>query len=103
MSRPESLAGRIQAIDAARGAAMLFVFLSHFGLIYFTDTNATLLALSQDIGRVATPTFMIISGVMAGYLFESRQDFSGMRTKLRDRGLFYLVAGHLAITAATVS
>src|SRR5262249_42815026 len=41
-------AGRIEAIDAARGTAMLFVFLSHFGLIYFTGTHATLFALSQD-------------------------------------------------------
>jgi hypothetical protein len=96
---------RVRAIDAARGTAMLFVFLSHFGLVYFAPAGARFLyAISEGIGMVATPTFMIISGIMLGYLFQTRRErFEVIRRKLMDRGLFYLLVGHFLISCSQVS
>src|SRR5689334_17065341 len=93
---------RIGAIDAARGAAMLLVFFSHFGEVYFA-TASRMAHVTQDIGRIATPTFVIISGIMAGYLLRSRpQDFLRIRYRLQARGLFFLVVGHLIVTISQV-
>jgi uncharacterized membrane protein len=96
--------GRIRQIDAARGTAMLFVFVSHFGATFFQRNGATVLdKLFEGVGMVATPAFMIISGMMLGYLYHVRQDdFGKIRDKLRDRALFFLLVGHLLIALAHI-
>ena len=97
-------AERIHAIDAARGTAMLFVFLSHFGWVYFSQNGASAyLRVSALVGQVASPAFMIISGMMLGYLYRtSGGDFAGIRAKLIDRALFLLTIGRVFILIAHI-
>jgi uncharacterized membrane protein len=93
---------RFPVFDVARGTAMLFVLLSHFANEYFRGPdNEFLQDLLTEIGMVATPTFVIISGTMLGYLSVVRHgDLGRIKAKFIDRGLFYLVAGHLLISIA---
>jgi uncharacterized membrane protein len=95
-------AERFPLFDAARGTAMLFVLLSHFANEYFRSPDDEFLKdLLTEIGMVAMPTFVIISGTMQGYLSAVRQgDFARIKAKCVDRGLFYLVVGHLLISVA---
>ncbi len=96
-------AGRIGGIDSARGAAMLFVFIAHFGNGYFATAGARELAgLANLIGMVASPTFMAISGVVLGYLFVARRDAERLRDRYLDRGLFLLTIGRVFVVIAHV-
>ena len=95
-------ASRIAAIDAARGAAMLFVCLAHFADSYqFTsgaDTSGGYLVI---LGMIASPTFVMVSGLVAGFLAVTRAGtFTALRYKLFDRGLFLLVVGHTILAAS---
>ena len=96
--------GRLEGLDAARGAAMLFVCLSHFGLEYFRlmgDPPARVLC--YTVGRIASPTFMLISGITVAMLYEMRRaEFGRLRLTLLDRGLFLLTAGHVLIMLSTI-
>ena len=95
-------ARRLPAIDAARGAAMVLVCLSHFALKYIApaggDAPGTWLPF---VGHIASPMFFIISGSMVGYLFATRPDaFDRVRATLARRAMFFLTAGHLLILGA---
>jgi hypothetical protein len=46
---------------------------------------------------IATPTFVILNGVVLGALFRNLPDFTRLQTKLVDRGLFLLLVGHYLI------
>jgi uncharacterized membrane protein len=89
-------------IDAARGAAMFFVLLSHFSIVYFQgDARQTWGGLLSLIGMVASPTFTVVSGLLLGFLFATKgARFPAVRDKLVDRGLFLLTIGHVVIAAA---
>jgi uncharacterized membrane protein len=90
---------RLRAIDAGRGAAMLFVFLSHFGESYLQHNHMwqTLYA-CWKISMIASPSFMLISGMMLGYVFSTNNaGFQNFKFKLIDRGLFLLTIAHLLI------
>ena len=78
---------RIQAIDVARGVAMLMVFLSHFSLHYLYAVAGPGWFKAQSlVTHIATPAFVLVSGIMLGLLRASRGDFARMRDKLIDRG-----------------
>jgi uncharacterized membrane protein len=80
---------------------MLFVFVSHFSFSYFAadDPRARIL---QTITLMASPTFMLISGMLVGFLARTRPGrFQGIRIKLADRGLFLLTIGHVLIVAGS--
>ena len=96
---------RIQVIDAARGTAMFFVCLSHFAEVYFKGAeNSSLLQLSYRISMIASPTFMIISGSMLGFLYATHQnDFGRIKAKYLARGLFLLTLGHILIFLAHIA
>jgi hypothetical protein len=87
---------RIEAIDTARGGAMLFVFVAHFAQAYFEPLGDTRrAAILEHIGMVASPTFMLLSGMMLGWLGRVRaQRFAELRGRLIDRGLFLLLVAH---------
>ena len=92
-------ASRLLGIDAARGAAMLFVCLSHFSIEYFRPfrdrPEAHWLLM---VSLIASPTFMLVSGMMAGLLAETRGErFAAVRRDLASRGLFLLTVGHALI------
>jgi hypothetical protein len=73
---------------------MLFVFLSHFGGAYFPTQDHRGWALA-DLGMVASPTFMLISGMLIALLYRTQsREFASLRLKLVDRGLFLLVIAH---------
>jgi uncharacterized membrane protein len=85
---------RLRFLDAARGSVMLFVFLSHFGVAYFTpqDHRGWWLV---DLGMIASPTFMLISGALVAILYRTMPGaFSDLQLKLLDRGVFLLAIGH---------
>jgi predicted acyltransferase len=90
---------RLTSLDATRGAAMFMVCVSHFGLAYFGEAHvAHGVAWTYVLGLVASPTFMIISGSMLGYLFHARPaQFESFSLKLYDRGLFLLLVAHWLI------
>lgn len=80
---------------------MLFVFISHFGYVFFSDRAPLELRLSEIVGMVASPTFMVISGAMLGFLYSAGgHRFAWTRIVLMDRGLFLLTVGHLLIALA---
>jgi len=98
-------ASRIAAIDAARGATMLFVCLAHFADSYqFTsgaDTSGIYLVM---IGMIASPTFVTVSGLVAGFLAVTRtKTFDALCYKLFDRGLFLVIVGHTILAASGVA
>lgn len=92
-------ARRLHFIDAARATAMLFVFVSHFAESYFRSSGEDTPGVMRQITLIASPTFLVISGVMIGFLWRTRRDsFDGLRVRFTDRGLFLLTAGHLLIS-----
>jgi uncharacterized membrane protein len=95
---------RIRSLDATRGTAMIFVLISHFGLTYFGGNGQEHLEdWFERVGKVASPTFMVLSGMMAGFLYAMRQEgFRATRMRLADRGLFFLTFGHVVIAVAHV-
>jgi uncharacterized membrane protein len=90
---------RVASIDAARGSAMLFVCLAHFTNSYFFQNGQEWIGDKLvAIGMLASPTFVTISGLVAGFLSVTcRSSFPDLRRKLVDRGLFLLLAGHLIL------
>ena len=98
---------RFGSIDAVRGTAMLFVCIAHFTAIYLWRTGARELAsYLGTVGMIASPTFVIVSGMMVGFFAATNPGaFRDLRLKLLDRGVFILVVGHLllAITVTRTS
>ena len=86
--------GRVRGIDATRGAAMLFVCLAHFGYAYFGLNGADRTGwIVLTIARIASPTFMLISGIVLGILYAfHREDFSSLRDRLIPAGPLNLQA-----------
>jgi len=80
---------------------MFLVCLSHFGIFHLARGGA--LGTAQLIAHLAIPattTFMLVSGVVLGILFEQTRDRAALATKLFNRGLFLLAPGHLLIRMA---
>lgn len=103
LTGPALAAGpRLQAVDAMRGTAMLLVFVSHFADTFFVAATETRLHLElQVLGYLATPSFMLLSGLMLGLLLERRrEDFAPVRRALQRRGVFLLTLGHVLIALA---
>ena len=95
---------RVASIDSARGAAMLFVCLAHFANAYHfssgADASGIYLVL---VGMVASPTFVTVSGLVAGFLAVTRSgSFGQLRIKLIDRGFFLLLVGHTVLALSHV-
>jgi uncharacterized membrane protein len=94
-----SAAPRSGDLDAARGAAMVLVCLSHFTSAFFPSTD--LPGPRQWLGiitLVASPTFVLLSGILLGWRFRiAPERFARFRARLLDRAIFLLTIGHLAI------
>src|SRR5690349_11865272 len=84
---------RLRFLDAARGTAMLFVLLSHFGAVFFRSSARSLWAVAfTRVGMIASPAFILISGVLLGVLYKaSGPRFRSFRIKAIDRGLLLLL------------
>lgn len=78
---------------------MLFSCLAHYGWwIGPTQTRATGMLLS--IAMVATPTFLLLSGTVTGWLICSAANPQRTQLKLLNRGLFLLTLGHILVSLA---
>src|SRR4051812_43498491 len=88
---------RIVAVDAARGAVMLFSCLAHFAWWIHASYPAQGDALAA-IGMVATPAFLLISGAMVGMLCaRNHRRGADLKSQFFNRGLFLLTVGHISI------
>jgi len=101
---PKYVSSRVASIDAARGAAMVFVCLSHFSNAYFFGAGEGAEGMYLVvIGMIASPTFVTVSGLVAGFLATTRSEsFDQLRLKLIDRGLFLLIVGHAILAFSGV-
>lgn len=81
---------------------MLFVCLSHFAGTYLFQTGAEDVgAQLAVVGMIASPTFVAVSGLVAGFLsVTDPRGYTHVRRKLLDRGVFLLLIGH-AVLAVT--
>ncbi len=95
---------RLHAVDAARGTAMLAVFLSHFLYAYGTvHEHFVLPGLLLHVSMLASPTFMIVSGMMLGLLYASHRDNYGpTRTRFINRGVLLLTVARVLIMGAHI-
>jgi acyltransferase-like protein len=85
-------------MDAVRGAAMLGVVLAHSAEYLDPGKHLSLSSALVTIGMFATPTFLLLSGTVCGYLRESNaRDPRRFRLTILGRGLFLLTLGHLIL------
>jgi hypothetical protein len=84
---------------------MLFVCLAHFTNTYFfLNGHDEAGAYLVGIGMIASPTFIAVSGLVAGFLAITRQkSFASLQRKLFDRGLFLLLVGHVILALSGVA
>lgn len=102
--KPRYGSSRVASIDSARGAAMLFVCLAHFANAYHFRSGADASGIYLVIiGMIASPTFVTVSGMVAGFLSVTRSSsFRSLQQKLVDRGLFLLIVGHTILAASGI-
>jgi uncharacterized membrane protein len=102
VQRSERASARLRFLDAARGLTMIFVLLSHFAFMYFTAPEQKVWSdLLGRIGMIATPTFVILSGMVLGLQYQAAgAGFGRIQARFIDRGLFLLLVGHVIISLA---
>ena len=100
MSRPLDESDRLLPVDAVRGMAMFFIGVSHISF-YLINDSGVLATYARAIGFIATPNFLLMSGLACGYqLAHSPTTVTALR--IVDRGLFAVLVGHLLVTASIV-
>jgi uncharacterized membrane protein len=100
MSRPMDENDRLLPVDAVRGIAMFFIGVSHISF-YLINDSGILATYARAIGFIATPNFLLMSGLACGYqLAHSPTTVTALR--IVDRGLFAVLVGHLLVTASIV-
>jgi uncharacterized membrane protein len=91
---------RLLPVDAVRGIAMIFIGVSHLSF-YLINDSASLASQMRAIGFVATPNFLLMSGLACGYqLAHSPTTATALRSV--DRGLFAFLVGHLLVTGSII-
>lgn len=82
---------------------MLLVCLAHFGFVYFAAEGSPDGGLLYTVTMLASPTFMVISGMMMGFLAERRKAGpSNTARTLVGRGIFLLTVGHALIVISCI-
>jgi uncharacterized membrane protein len=100
---------RLHELDAARGIAMLLVCTSHFLAVYTyaspeTPAHGWLLETLILLCRCASPTFILVSGIMLGFQADVRgRQFAVFRLRLLDRALFLVSIGHILVWLSLVT
>lgn len=95
---------RLRALDVSRGVAMLCVCLAHFVHVAIDVIGPwpAFLAM-QAMSMIASPAFMLFSGMTLGYTFASApQRFERFAIRLRERGLLLLTVVHALLIPAHV-
>lgn len=91
---------RLHELDAARGVAMLLVCMSHFVSIHFVrdvESNVRLVEAFWAVSKLATPTFVLVSGILMGYQFETAASAARFRMHVLDRALFLVTIVHMIL------
>jgi uncharacterized membrane protein len=91
---------RLLPVDAVRGIAMFFIGVSHLNF-YLINDSATLASDLRAIGFLATPNFLLMSGLACGYQLAASPT-TGTALRIVDRGLFAFLVGHLLVAASLV-
>lgn len=91
---------RLLPVDAVRGIAMLFIGVSHVSF-YLINDAPTLPSLLRAIGFLASPNFLLMSGLACGYQL-ARSPTTATALRSVDRGLSALLAGHLLVAGSLV-
>lgn len=90
-------AGRVQAIDATRGVAMLAVFLGHFAECYLREHGFPMRPV-YVLSQLASPTFMLISGTLLGFFHVTRRArFGDVARNYFGRALFLATISRVLI------
>ena len=77
---------RLLPVDAVRGIAMFFIGVSHISF-YLINDSGILATYARAIGFIATPNFLLMSGLACGYQL-ARSPTSVTALRIVDRGLF---------------
>lgn len=91
---------RLLPIDAVRGIAMFFIGVSHISF-YLINDSATLPTHLRAIGYLATPIFLLVSGLACGYQLAASPT-AATALRIVDRGLFVFLVGHLLVAGSLV-
>jgi uncharacterized membrane protein len=91
---------RLLPVDAVRGIAMLFIGVSHISF-YLINDSARLVTELRAIGFVATPVFLLMSGLACGYQLAAAPT-AATAWRIVDRGLFTFLIGHLLVAGSLV-
>jgi uncharacterized membrane protein len=91
---------RLLPIDAVRGIAMFFIGVSHISF-YLINDSATFASHMRAIGFVATPNFLLMSGLACGYQL-AHSPTTATALRIVDRGLFAFLVGHLLVTGSII-
>lgn len=77
---------------------MLFVFAAHWHMAVFRYSNSDIAAFLYKAFMIASPSFIIISGIVLGLRFELRKaDFMTLLPNMMDRGLYLLTIVHFCL------
>lgn len=91
---------RLLPVDAVRGIAMFFIGVSHISF-YLINDSASLASMLRAIGFIATPNFLLMSGLACGYQLAAAPT-TGTALRILDRGLFAFLVGHLLVCGSLV-
>jgi uncharacterized membrane protein len=91
---------RLLPIDAVRGIVMFFIGVSHISF-YLINDSATLTSHLRAIGYLATPNFLLVSGLACGYQLAASPT-TATALRILDRGLFVFLVGHLLVAGSLV-
>jgi uncharacterized membrane protein len=100
MNRPMDENDRLLPVDAVRGIAMFFIGVSHISF-YLINDSGVLATYARAIGFIATPNFLLMSGLACGYQL-AHSPTTATALRIVDRGLFAVLVGHLLVTASIV-
>ena len=97
-------ASRESSIDFARGAAMLCVFFAHFSEEPWVPTSNGVLLWLHRMGMIASPTFVLVSGLTLAFVLGRTRAEALPHRKLLvlDRALFMLVVVHAILVCSDV-
>ncbi|MBD3170197.1 MAG: DUF1624 domain-containing protein [candidate division Zixibacteria bacterium] len=96
---------RLQAIDVGRGIAMTLVILVHTTWSLVRDSAGNIERMYMPIvwiSQMATPAFLLISGMMLGYLYHCSDEFkfAAIKQKLTKRAIILITFIHIVLNAS---
>jgi hypothetical protein len=91
---------RLLPVDAVRGVAMFFIGVSHISF-YLINDSESFASVLRAIGFIATPNFLLMSGLACGYQLAAAPT-TATALRILDRGLFAFLVGHVLVCGSLV-